>query len=107
MRTWIALGLVAMVAGCEWQPLAPWSDFNGDEWWDDGEWGDMEHYLRGDHDGFEQTSTLWGEIRGITMADDGRDGVAGMNWAACQVEASNGTAAHSSGEHGKQHCGST
>jgi len=93
MRTWIAVGLVALVAGCDWEPLSPWSDFGwgGDDqmWWDTG-WAQMEPYLRGEHPGFEQHSSLYAATTGVTLTEDGRSGVAGMSWATCQFETSSG-----------------
>jgi hypothetical protein len=92
MRNWIAVGLVALLAGCDWAPLSPWSDFDwgGDDmWWDTG-WTQMEPYLRGDHDGFEQHSSLYAISTGVMLGDDGQNGVAGMSWATCQFETISG-----------------
>ncbi|MBW2256267.1 MAG: hypothetical protein JRI25_16955, partial [Deltaproteobacteria bacterium] len=92
MRTWIAIGLVALVAGCDWESLSPWSDFDGggdDMWWDTG-WTQMEPYLRGEHVGFEQHSSLYSISTGVIFDDDGQNGVAGMSWATCQFETASG-----------------
>lgn len=88
MRISMLVALTVAATGCgEWEPLTPWSD-QGD-WWEDDGWADgssyMEPYLRGDHEGFEQRSSLGMATRGLALGPSGDMGVAGMNTMTCEV----------------------
>lgn len=80
------LAAVVLVTGCDWE-FPDYSGVDSDGWWMDG---NMDPFLRGEPEGFQQESTLWADTQGVAMDSRGQVGGAAMSGVTCQVDISSG-----------------